>query len=224
LNKIVGRLKFIWNERQNFTFLLIVLSLYIFVIIPIVKGLFLGELLFFTFYFLLLSSGIPFMIKHKRREILILLSIAPFILLISQFAFQKVWLALSANMLMELYCISLGTIILMKTFSKGHVTIHRVQGGIIVYLLVSLIFALLFHSISLLYGKMAFTGLVTYQRTEFMYFSLSTITTVAFGDIAPVNPFARSLSNLEGLTGQLYPAILIARLVSMGFTNPGNNL
>ena len=42
-----------------------------------------------------------------------------------------------------------------------------------------------------------------------------TLTTVGFGDITPVNPFVRSLVMCEALTGQLYPAILIARLVTL---------
>jgi hypothetical protein len=116
---------------------------------------------------------------------------------------------------MEFYCISLASIILIKTMAKGQVTVHRVQGALIVYLLLSLIFSLFFHSIYLVRGDGSFSGLITGYRTEFMYFSLSTLTTVAFGDITPVYSLARSFSNMESLTGQLYPAIIIARLVSM---------
>jgi len=48
-----------------------------------------------------------------------------------------------------------------------------------------------------------------------VYFSFVTLTTVGYGDITPVHPIVRSLSNLEALVGQLYPAILIGRLVAM---------
>jgi hypothetical protein len=41
------------------------------------------------------------------------------------------------------------------------------------------------------------------------------LTTVGFGDITAIHPFARSLVMLEALIGQLYPAILLARLVSL---------
>jgi voltage-gated potassium channel Kch len=47
------------------------------------------------------------------------------------------------------------------------------------------------------------------------YFSFVTLTTVGYGDILPVAPVARALATLEALVGQLYPAILIARLVSL---------
>ena len=48
-----------------------------------------------------------------------------------------------------------------------------------------------------------------------LYFSFSTLTTAGFGDIAPLNPMARNMANLESIIGQLYPATLLARLVSL---------
>jgi hypothetical protein len=47
------------------------------------------------------------------------------------------------------------------------------------------------------------------------YFSFVTLTTIGYGDILPLAPAARGLATMEGLIGQLYPAILIARLVSL---------
>ncbi len=47
------------------------------------------------------------------------------------------------------------------------------------------------------------------------YFSFVTLTTVGYGDITPVHPAARVLAIAEALIGQLYPAILIGRLVSL---------
>jgi hypothetical protein len=42
-----------------------------------------------------------------------------------------------------------------------------------------------------------------------------TLTTLGYGDITPVNPLARNLAALEALCGQLYVAILVARLVTL---------
>ena len=50
--------------------------------------------------------------------------------------------------------------------------------------------------------------------SSWTYFSLVTLATLGYGDIAPVHPVARSLVTAETITGQLYLAILIARLVS----------
>ena len=49
----------------------------------------------------------------------------------------------------------------------------------------------------------------------FYYFSITTLTTLGYGDITPMQLIARNLVMLEALTGQLYPAILLARLVSL---------
>jgi hypothetical protein len=47
--------------------------------------------------------------------------------------------------------------------------------------------------------------------------SLVALTSTGSGDIVPLHPFAHSLANLEGLVGQLFPATLIARLVTLEF-------
>jgi hypothetical protein len=47
----------------------------------------------------------------------------------------------------------------------------------------------------------------------FYYYSFVTLTTVGYGDILALTKAARSLSSLEAITGQLYLAIMISRLV-----------
>ena len=63
----------------------------------------------------------------------------------------------------------------------------------------------------------AFTGLPRHdnQAADWVYFSFVTLTTVGYGDIVPVARSARTLAILEALVGQLYPAVIIARLVSL---------
>jgi hypothetical protein len=48
-----------------------------------------------------------------------------------------------------------------------------------------------------------------------LYFSLTTISTVGFGDITPLTLQARYAAVAEAITGQFYLAILVARLVGM---------
>jgi hypothetical protein len=49
----------------------------------------------------------------------------------------------------------------------------------------------------------------------FSYYSLVTLSTLGYGDITPVTPLARSLSAMEAVTGQLFIAVLLARLVGL---------
>ena len=48
-----------------------------------------------------------------------------------------------------------------------------------------------------------------------LYFSFTTLTATGYGEILPTHPVARSLANLESIIGQLYFAILLARLVTL---------
>lgn len=50
---------------------------------------------------------------------------------------------------------------------------------------------------------------------EIMYFSFVTITTLGYGDITPVSPLAQSLVIIQAFVGQIYVAIVIARLVGL---------
>lgn len=50
---------------------------------------------------------------------------------------------------------------------------------------------------------------------RFLYFSLVTLASVGYGDITPISQPARMFSAMEGIAGQFYIAILIARLVSL---------
>ena len=52
-------------------------------------------------------------------------------------------------------------------------------------------------------------------RFRLLYFSVTTLTSVSYGDITPLAPLARCLAALEGVIGQLFPVLLLARLVSM---------
>ena len=102
-----------------------------------------------------------------------------------------------------------------RIFRRGPVTRQRIQGAIALYVLLG---ASRGRGIPLLaLGRPgAFAGAVEGDGlTEWTYYSFVTLTTMGYGDITPVHPVARSLAVLEALIGQLYPAILLARLVSL---------
>ena len=72
----------------------------------------------------------------------------------------------------------------------------------------------------------SFTGLGPLQDNlavagNLIYFSFVTLTSVGYGDIAPLHPYARSLANIEAIIGQLYPATLLARLVTLELQHRG---
>ena len=103
-------------------------------------------------------------------------------------------------------------------FGAGRVSAYRVMGAVILYLSIALVFANTYRACALLLDS-AFSGPKLGAGGDFlnnsMYFSLSTLTTTGYGDITPVHPLVRSLANLEAVIGQLFPATLLARLVTL---------
>lgn len=102
-------------------------------------------------------------------------------------------------------------------FGAGRVTAHRILGAVILYLSTALVFANIYRTCTLLLHD-PFSGLSKGQghfTGNTLYFSLSTLTTAGFGDIAPLHPLVRSIANLESVIGQLFPATLLARLVTL---------
>jgi Ion channel len=104
-------------------------------------------------------------------------------------------------------------------FGPGRITYHRIVGAILLYLTIGLLFVALYTLVGAC-SPNAFSGLTVTARvslpSDLVYFSFTTLTTLGYGDIMPVHPIARSLSNIEAIIGQVYPATLLARLVSLG--------
>ena len=104
-------------------------------------------------------------------------------------------------------------------YAPGRITFRRLQGAAVIYLNLATIFASAYGLIWEL-SPGAFVNLVTpagdpQEVATMLYFSLTTLTTTGYGDIVAVDPFARSLANLESVLGQFFLAITITRLVTM---------
>jgi Ion channel len=114
--------------------------------------------------------------------------------------------------------ITLGCVVARAVFAPGRVTYHRIIGAILVYLSVALIFVALYTIIGMLVPK-AFSGILFEDNpalaSNVIYFSFVTLTSTGYGDVFPIHPVARSFCNLETIVGQLYPATLLARLVTL---------
>jgi voltage-gated potassium channel Kch len=110
-------------------------------------------------------------------------------------------------------------IVLLVMFREGPVSWSRIQGGVCAYLLVGMAWASAFTLVEQIHpGSFRFVSQpenIDELFSKLIYFSCATLTTVGFGDVVPVYPFARSLAIAEAIVGQLFPAILIGALVAM---------
>lgn len=118
------------------------------------------------------------------------------------------------------FAILLATL-LARVFDRGKVDIYKLEGAVVAFLLIAVIFGNLYTLVELLSpGSFTMSGALIaneffIERKNLIYFSMTTITTLGLGDIVPINPIARSFVIFEAGIGVLFPNILIARLVSL---------
>jgi hypothetical protein len=104
-------------------------------------------------------------------------------------------------------------------YAPGRITSRRLQGAVVLYLSFAMIFASAYGLISILtpnaFAHLPPAGGGEAETAALLYFSLTTLTTTGYGDIIPVDPFARSVANLESVIGVFYIAITVTRLVTL---------
>jgi len=140
--------------------------------------------------------------------------------------------ALLITVIWLVYAVS---ILIGHLFQRTDVTVDTILGAMVTYLLAAVAFTLMFEIIELRQpGSFSgvpvnFSGVAdnanSYRAelgSSMMYFSLVNITTMGYGDIVPVSKLARPLAVLEGVFGQLYLAVMIARLVGLHIVHSGN--
>ena len=123
--------------------------------------------------------------------------------------------------------------ILTEVFRASQVTLHLVVGAVCVYLMLALLWTFFYDAIETLapgailvragsFPDIAKLPVADANFIKMLYFSLTTITTLGNSDIT-VTFFARQLAPVEAITGQLYLAVLIARLVGFSSLGPGTS-
>jgi hypothetical protein len=212
-----------WRQREYndrlLTLLAVLLTLTIFVFAPLQA---VGIFLFQAFAIVALLAVIGgIMVSADNRVALTVISVAfaaNVVVFLSRLyqpwpynlhVLAGAWLAIA---------VALGVVVAQGVFRPGRVTYHRIIGAILLYLLIAVFFGTVFTFVGLSLPD-AFKGIPFEDNAALansvFYLSLVTLTSTGYGDIVPVHPIARSVCNLESVIGQLYPATLLARLVTL---------
>jgi hypothetical protein len=216
-----------WSEETGLSALLIFVSFEMFLLFPLLETGVLFGLVNSSILSLLLLSGLLTITRHPLLRgactILVAAVIAVNWLRIAGIQGLIFWDALSSAIGLG----ALTAVVLWAVLRPGPVTAHRVRGAIAAYLLLAIFFAYVYGLIEYVYpGSLRFPEGMEIVKGElhqgFLYFSVVTITTLGYGDITPIHPWARAAVMLEAMIGPLYLAILVARLVSlqMGIGKP----
>jgi hypothetical protein len=116
-----------------------------------------------------------------------------------------------------LYNVIVSVAVARAVFGPGPVNYHRISGAIFLYLNTALIFAIVFSCQQYL-DPATLPGLHQHDRGRFaslLHLSFTTLTTMGNSPLVPQTPFARSMADLETVIGQLFPAVLLGRLVNL---------
>lgn len=217
LNKFRGMLVRFWRSDPGLSAFLTLLILSVLVLPPLVSVWGWGGILDDIAFSLLMLGGI--VAASERPRNMAAISVVIFISLCLHWVDRDTPSVLLAQWQALFVILSFGMltlVILGQVFRDGPVTYHRIQGAIAAYLLLGVTWAGAYKLVALHFPG-SFTGAVENGVSlsgNWLYFSYATLSTVGYGDIVAAHPIGRSLAVMEALVGQLYPAILIARLVS----------
>jgi uncharacterized membrane protein len=104
---------------------------------------------------------------------------------------------------------------LMRLMRHKVITTETILGAVSVYLMMAIAGTYLFLFIDTLGGSTGQFFGSPQPTTVFMYFSLVTITTVGYGDFAPVEVFGRAAAGWVAIIGQIYLVVVVAYVVAM---------
>ncbi|HUY28858.1 MAG TPA: potassium channel family protein [Candidatus Binataceae bacterium] len=114
--------------------------------------------------------------------------------------------------------------VMKQVLHPGRVTYDTISGALCAYFLIGVMWAFAYLAVELwwpgaftLTGNVALASLAkTHEELQrLIYYSFVTLTTLGYGDVIPSNGPARAVSALEAIVGQMYVAILVARLVAL---------
>ena len=168
--------------------------------------------------FMVIGATLLFEPRPLVKLFLVLL-VSTVIVRFVEYAFASRLLATLNAALVIATSIALGALFIARVTRDGRINIHRIVGACGTFLLLGLVFAQAYKLMALyipeafaIGGVPAAPGAMDHR---YVYYSFITLTSTGYGDITPLHPYARSLAAFEAISGQLYLAVLIARLVGL---------
>ena len=193
----------------------------LYIIYPFLVYLPLGDLLVFFFFSLSLIIAVYQIDRSKlalRCNIglfVIALLLRVFCTIIPIYRDFNLWFDLSSTLIFIAFISLCVYSILRELIPTEQVTSDIIKGGICVYFLLGFFWAAAYNIVQIFDPDSFSSAAQTVNQADLLHFSFTTLATVGYGDIVPTSKTARVLANLEGMTGVLYPAVFIARLVSL---------
>lgn len=171
-----------------------------------------------------------------NRKFLVICTALALLAILSLWAshwFADRYLVVTSKGLDLVFMLLIITMILSYIFRAETITRETIAGAICAYLFIGLMWADVYAILETLVPGSFSTGSMSIEQvssltprarlTHFGYFSFVTLSTLGYGDITPLTKPARNLSTMEAIVGQLYLAVLIARLVGQQAATRSNH-
>jgi len=204
-------------RRSRYLFLLLALVVLL-LVSPFLDGSRAHEVYFVTLFALVMLSAVRIAsTQRSHRNVALMLGVPWLALSLWGLVWQHTDLTIGANLLFIVFNSYVLGIVLRNVVSAVDVDFDILLGAASVYLLIGIIWTVSYTIIHQLEPG-SFSLIPSEPRPffhQFLYFSLTTLTTLGYGDITPVSPFAQIWATLEAVVGTLYIALLVARLVGM---------
>lgn len=218
---MLRRIFLFWSDDRSLTVFLVLLVIYVFVISPEARYSGILGVISSVGLSVILAGGLFAMTRSLPLRALIAAFVSIFLAVHFVWVYSGGWLLIVVERVITfIFAAAMLSVVLWQVYKAGPVTGHRIRGAIAGYLMLAVIYSVIYSLIYVMRPD-SFNFSVSpeirsdYVIQDFFYFSVVTLTTLGYGDITPVNPLARTVVMVEAFTGQLYPAILIARLVSL---------
>lgn len=175
---------------------------------------------------------IPFLavwiVAEHRKHLIIATALAvPFVLVSWITRFDPSALLIAVRYLLAVAFYGFAVYVVLHNIHKREVTIDVIVGSVSAYLLIGVMWAFLYQLLNLI-SPGSFLSTIASETgsgtIDYFYYSFVTLTTLGFGDIVPVSSVARSFTALEAVTGVLFMAIVIARVIGLHVVKKGSVL
>jgi hypothetical protein len=214
---MAGRIKipFIHDiSKGRFLYLLITVLLYL-IMMPLAESLVKLRFLLTIFFSATLLAAIYAVSQNRKILIISVILAVPVLgLLWANQYFQTHTLSLFNSFFTIVFLIFFIFFLLSSVFKAKHVTADVIYTAIVGYLFIGLMWAFVYSILESFFPG-SFATSQSHTMQTYTYYSFVTLTTLGYGDIAPITPQARSFAILEAIIGQIYLTVLIARLVGM---------
>lgn len=213
--------------RGNFLYLLVSLLLLL-LLAPLFEGTPMGSIIVSIAFSAILLSALYAVSPGKSMFTLSVMFVVFLILMRwSNHLLQSHVLGLVIKLLMIMFLVVTMCAMFAHILAAGKVTANKICGALSVYLVIGVTWALLYTVIEGIHPQsfaIADSHVArSHEITLFTYYSFVTLTTLGFGDIIPLTPIAKVFTYIEAVFGQIYLAVLIARLVGLHIVHSSGN-